>query len=127
VASPFLHELLASDPDVASVIAAEMEQVDSVVVDRLRSDVALIDQIGRYIVSSGGKRVRPVVLLLMAHACGAAGPQARLLAAVVEFIHTATLLHDDVVDESQLRRVPVLAIVSDDGRGRQSAGPRSPG
>jgi octaprenyl-diphosphate synthase len=96
--------MLASDADVASVIAADMEQVDAVVVDRLRSDVALIDQIGRYIVSSGGKRVRPIVLLLMAHACGSAGPKSHLLAAVVEFIHTATLLHDDVVDESQLRR-----------------------
>jgi octaprenyl-diphosphate synthase len=104
VPSPFLQELLASDPDVAAAMAAEMQQVDDLIVDRLRSDVALIDQIGRYIVSAGGKRVRPVLLLLMARACGVSGPQPLLLAAVVEFIHTATLLHDDVVDESALRR-----------------------
>jgi octaprenyl-diphosphate synthase len=104
VPSPFLQELLASDPDVAAAMAKEMQCVDDLIVDRLRSDVALIDQIGRYIVTAGGKRVRPVLLLLMARACGVSGPQPQLLAAVVEFIHTATLLHDDVVDESELRR-----------------------
>jgi octaprenyl-diphosphate synthase len=104
VASLFLREWLASDAGVLEVVTAEMEQVDRLVVERLQSEVALIDQIGRYIVSAGGKRVRPVVLLMTAHACGGEGPKARLLAAVVEFIHTATLLHDDVVDESQLRR-----------------------
>ena len=81
-----------------------MGQVDAVIVERLQSDVALIDQIGRYIVSAGGKRVRPVLLLLMARACGVQGAHPPLLAAAVEFIHTATLLHDDVVDESSLRR-----------------------
>ena len=81
-----------------------MRQVDDVIRDRLRSRVALIDQIGTYIVSAGGKRIRPRLLLLFAQAFGFEGPERLALAAVVEFIHTATLLHDDVVDESSLRR-----------------------
>ncbi len=81
-----------------------MRQVDDVIRDRLRSRVALIDQIGTYIVSAGGKRIRPRLLLLFAQAFGFEGPERLELAAVVEFIHTATLLHDDVVDESSLRR-----------------------
>ncbi len=102
--TPLLHELLSGVPDVADTLAADMQRVDAVIVDRLRSDVALIDQIGHYIVSAGGKRVRPVLLLLMARACGVQGASPHLLAGAVEFIHTATLLHDDVVDESSLRR-----------------------
>src|SRR4051812_23027236 len=85
-------------------IARDLEAVDSLILRRLDSDVALVRQIAEYIVAGGGKRLRPALLLL---ACGAAGyrGEARLqLAAVVEFIHTATLLHDDVVDESPLRR-----------------------
>jgi octaprenyl-diphosphate synthase len=85
-------------------MAAEMEQVDSVIADQLRSDVALINQIGHYIVSAGGKRIRPRLVLLFAGALGFDGPERFTLAATVEFIHTATLLHDDVVDESSLRR-----------------------
>ena len=81
-----------------------MRQVDDVIRDRLRSRVALIDQIGTYIVSAGGKRIRPRLLLLFAQAFGFEGPERLELAAVVEFIHTATLLHDDVVDESSMRR-----------------------
>ena len=81
-----------------------MEQVDDVIRQRLQSRVALIDQIGHYIVSAGGKRIRPRLLLLFAQAFGFHGPERLELAAVVEFIHTATLLHDDVVDESSLRR-----------------------
>lgn len=81
-----------------------MQQVDSVIRARLQSRVALIDQIGHYIVSAGGKRIRPRLLLLFAQAFGFEGPERLELAAVVEFIHTATLLHDDVVDESSLRR-----------------------
>src|SRR5213082_2419910 len=85
-------------------VAQDLERVDALIRRRLESDVALVRQVAEYIVTSGGKRLRPALLLL---ACGAAGyrGEARLqLAAVVEFIHTATLLHDDVVDESQLRR-----------------------
>jgi octaprenyl-diphosphate synthase len=70
----------------------------------LRSEVALINQIGHYITSAGGKRIRPRLVLLFARALGFAGPERFTLAAIVEFIHTATLLHDDVVDESSLRR-----------------------
>ena len=85
-------------------MAADMLQVDLVIHRRLASDVALINQIGRYIVSAGGKRIRPRLVLLFAEALGFAGPERHELAAIVEFIHTATLLHDDVVDESALRR-----------------------
>jgi len=81
-----------------------MKQVDIVIRERLSSRVALVDQIGRYIVEAGGKRVRPRLLLLFAQALGYEGPDGHELAATVEFIHTATLLHDDVVDDSSLRR-----------------------
>jgi len=85
-------------------MAAEMAQVDAVIAERLRSDVALINQIAQYIVSAGGKRIRPRLVLLFAGALGFVGSERFILAATVEFIHTATLLHDDVVDESSLRR-----------------------
>lgn len=85
-------------------MASEMQEVDRVIRDRLRSDVALIDQIAHYIIGAGGKRIRPRLVLLFAGALGFAGPERFTLAAIVEFIHTATLLHDDVVDESSLRR-----------------------
>jgi len=81
-----------------------MAQVDAVIAQRLRSDVALINQIAQYIVGAGGKRIRPRLVLLFAGALGFSGPERFTLAATVEFIHTATLLHDDVVDESSLRR-----------------------
>ena len=81
-----------------------MAQVDEVIRKRLSSRVALIDQISGYIVGAGGKRIRPRLVLLFAEALGFDGPERYELAAIVEFIHTATLLHDDVVDESALRR-----------------------
>jgi octaprenyl-diphosphate synthase len=81
-----------------------MKAVDAVIRARLDSDVVLIRTIGDYIVGAGGKRMRPAMLLMMAKALGYEGTMHHLLAAVVEFIHTATLLHDDVVDESDLRR-----------------------
>ncbi len=81
-----------------------MRAVDDVIRQRLYSDVALVRQVAEYIIQSGGKRLRPVLLLLCAGAAGYKGPHHHALAAVVEFIHTATLLHDDVVDESHLRR-----------------------
>ncbi|AEC21955.1 octaprenyl-diphosphate synthase [Pusillimonas sp. T7-7] len=81
-----------------------MKAVDAVIRARLNSDVVLIRTIGDYIVGAGGKRMRPAMLLMMANALGYQGGNHHLLAAVVEFIHTATLLHDDVVDESDLRR-----------------------
>lgn len=85
-------------------MAEEMSAVDAVIQRRLSSDVALINQISRYIVGAGGKRIRPRLVLLFARALGFEGSQRFELAATVEFIHTATLLHDDVVDESALRR-----------------------
>lgn len=81
-----------------------MAEVDQVIHRRLASEVVLVNQISHYIVNAGGKRVRPMLLLLIARALGCDSPQRHELAAVVEFIHTATLLHDDVVDESDLRR-----------------------
>jgi len=83
---------------------ADMRAVDDVIRARLGSDVLLIRQVAEYIVGGGGKRLRPLLLLLSAGAFGYHGPHRYELAAVVEFIHTATLLHDDVVDESSLRR-----------------------
>jgi len=88
----------------AAFIAAEMREVDAVIKLRLASDVALINQISHYIISAGGKRIRPMLVLLFANALGYTGRERYELAATVEFIHTATLLHDDVVDESALRR-----------------------
>ncbi|NCC28613.1 MAG: octaprenyl diphosphate synthase [Gammaproteobacteria bacterium] len=85
-------------------VAEDVKAVDALILRRLRSDVVLINQIGSYIVNSGGKRLRPLSVLLSARACGYNGDQHIDLAAVVEFIHTATLLHDDVVDASELRR-----------------------
>jgi octaprenyl-diphosphate synthase len=82
----------------------EMQQVDAVIRQRLMSNVALIQQISGYIIGAGGKRIRPMLVLLFANALGFTGPERYELAATVEFIHTATLLHDDVVDESVLRR-----------------------
>jgi octaprenyl-diphosphate synthase len=85
-------------------LAHEMREVDDVIRQRLASRVALIDQISAYIVGAGGKRIRPRLVLLFSQALGFTGAERFELAATVEFIHTATLLHDDVVDESSLRR-----------------------
>jgi octaprenyl-diphosphate synthase len=85
-------------------VESELNAVDDVIRARLNSEVALIRQVAEYIVGGGGKRLRPLLLLLSAGAFGARGRHCHELAAVVEFIHTATLLHDDVVDESDLRR-----------------------
>ena len=88
----------------AALMAADMREVDGVIRDRLASDVVMINQIAHYIISAGGKRIRPMLVLLFANALGFTGRERFELAATVEFIHTATLLHDDVVDESALRR-----------------------
>src|SRR5215470_9187437 len=81
-----------------------MEAVDALIRRRLDSDVPLVRQVAEYIIGGGGKRLRPSLLLLAAGACGYRGRDHYTLAAVIEMIHTATLLHDDVVDESKLRR-----------------------
>ena len=90
--------------ELKTSLATDMAAVDAVIRRRLTSEVALVSQIAEYIISAGGKRLRPQILLLSAAALGYQGPKAHELAAVVELIHTATLLHDDVVDESSLRR-----------------------
>ena len=92
----------ASNP--LSLVADDMREVDAVIAKRLSSSVPLIGEIAHYIISAGGKRLRPVLLLMISGALGYKSDQRFNLAAVVEFIHTATLLHDDVVDESTMRR-----------------------
>lgn len=87
-----------------SPIADDMLGMDRIIRTRLSSEVALINEIGGYIVSAGGKRLRPALVMLSARALGATSDEPQLLAAVMEFIHTSTLLHDDVVDHSDLRR-----------------------
>jgi octaprenyl-diphosphate synthase len=94
----------ASTASVLSLIADDMRQVDAVIARRLDSGVPLVGQVAQYIISAGGKRIRPALLLLVSAALGHSSNQRHNLAAVVEFIHTATLLHDDVVDASTLRR-----------------------
>ena len=89
---------------IISLSGPDMEQVNACIQESLKSDVVLINQIANYIVASGGKRLRPMLLTLCAHACNYQGQNHIPLAAIIEFIHTATLLHDDVVDESDLRR-----------------------
>jgi octaprenyl-diphosphate synthase len=89
---------------INALIAADMASVDGAIRAHLTSDVVLVRQVSEYIINSGGKRLRPKLLILAAQACGYTGPHHHVLAAVIEFIHTATLLHDDVVDESELRR-----------------------
>lgn len=109
--SPNPPLILASNPaphvqpeSLRAFLAADMRAVDEQIRQRLDSDVILVKTIAEYIVQAGGKRLRPALVLLAAGACGYTGNRHQALAAVVEFIHTATLLHDDVVDESELRR-----------------------
>ena len=89
---------------IRELISNDFAATDQLILDRLASDVVLINQVGHYIVGSGGKRLRPVIVLLAANALGYTGKHHIDLAAIVEFIHTATLLHDDVVDGSEQRR-----------------------
>ncbi|MBE0438756.1 MAG: octaprenyl diphosphate synthase [Gammaproteobacteria bacterium] len=89
---------------IYSLIKDDMSSVDAMIQSRLQSDVVLINQLGYYIINSGGKRLRPALAILCARACGYQGTQHINLATIIEFIHTATLLHDDVVDNSELRR-----------------------
>ncbi len=89
---------------IQQLIDPDMQAVDDLIKQRLQSDVVLVNQLGHYIVNSGGKRLRPMLHLLCANAMGFEGKHHHSIAAIVEFIHTATLLHDDVVDGSELRR-----------------------
>ena len=87
-----------------AVVQDDFRLVDQCIHEQLHSDVALVSKIGEYIIRSGGKRLRPLLVLLTARACDYKGSNHVPLAAIIEFLHTATLLHDDVVDESDLRR-----------------------
>jgi octaprenyl-diphosphate synthase len=90
--------------NIRGLVEADFAAVDAVIKARLHSQVALVDQVASYIIHAGGKRLRPLMVLLAARACGYQGDQHVEGAAIIEFIHTATLLHDDVVDGSSLRR-----------------------
>lgn len=90
--------------DILAPVAEDMSAVNRLIATRLQSEVVLINQMAAYIVNSGGKRLRPLLALLSARACGYRGERHIQLATIIEFIHTATLLHDDVVDGSDLRR-----------------------
>ena len=99
--------LTTAPPPVSNpldLISQDMERVDQVIAERLSTEVPLVREVAQYIIGAGGKRLRPALLLLISGALGSTHPHRHSLAAVVEFIHTATLLHDDVVDESTLRR-----------------------
>ena len=99
----------ASVERLLELAAADMQGVDALIRDRLESDVPLIPALGEHLVAAGGKRLRPLLTVAAARMCGGGGLGAHRLAAAVEFIHTATLLHDDVVDGSKLRRGKVAA------------------
>ena len=96
--------LIVTLEQLLALIGPDMNAVDAVIRKRLHSDVALVRQVAEYIIHSGGKRLRPALVLLAAGALGYQGSRHHEMAAVIEFIHTATLLHDDVVDESAMRR-----------------------
>lgn len=102
--STVLQATIPSKSSSLSIIAQDMHEVDLVIAHRLNSGVPLVSQVSQYIISAGGKRLRPALLLLICGALNFKESQRFNLAAVVEFIHTATLLHDDVVDESSMRR-----------------------
>ena len=87
-----------------ALVASDLAEVDRLIIERMRSQVPLIPELARHLIAAGGKRIRPVLTLLAARLCGYRGTRHVGLAACVEFIHTATLLHDDVVDDSDLRR-----------------------
>jgi octaprenyl-diphosphate synthase len=104
MASDLNSSTLTSPANPLALVQADIVLVDQSIQRRLNSDVPLVGQVATYIINAGGKRVRPALLLLMCGALGSEDTRRHDLAAVVEFIHTATLLHDDVVDESTLRR-----------------------
>ena len=87
-----------------ALVSEDFEAVNSLIIEKIQSQISLIDDLTHHIVGSGGKRLRPLLVLLASHACGYKGRDHITLATMVEFFHTATLLHDDVIDESTLRR-----------------------
>src|SRR6201995_4573844 len=101
---PFESPQGASIEPLVALVAADMERVNATIISRTGSEVTMIPEVANHLISSGGKRLRPMLTLAMAHLSGYSGDGHIKLAAAVEFMHTATLLHDDVVDESELRR-----------------------
>src|SRR5476651_63149 len=87
-----------------ALIRGDLKRVDTLILERVKNEITLIHDLARHIIASGGKRIRPALTLISSQLCGYEGDRHIALAAAVEFIHTATLLHDDVVDESKLRR-----------------------
>jgi octaprenyl-diphosphate synthase len=90
--------------EIRTLVAEDLQRVDQTIVQRLASDIVLVNQVSQYIIGGGGKRLRPLSVVLAARACGHQGQKHVPAAAIIEFIHTATLLHDDVVDGSDMRR-----------------------
>src|SRR5437588_8289055 len=101
---PFESPSNASIDQLVALVAADMERVNATILSRTGSEVTMIPEVANHLISSGGKRLRPMLTLAMAGLAGYSGDGHIKLAASVEFMHTATLLHDDVVDESELRR-----------------------
>jgi octaprenyl-diphosphate synthase len=95
---------MADIKSITDLVSKDFQATNQVIYDQLRSDVVLVNQLGHYIVAAGGKRLRPLLVLVVAKALGFQGNKHPIAAAIIEFIHTATLLHDDVVDESDRRR-----------------------
>jgi octaprenyl-diphosphate synthase len=106
--SPLYRRTVSLD-EIQAAVADDLARVDAVITTNLYSEVALIDQVAQHIINSGGKRLRPLLTVISARASGYLGDNHVTLAAIVEFIHTATLLHDDVVDDSKLRRGQLTA------------------
>src|SRR5688572_12447298 len=90
--------------EIVALVEEDLARVEVLFAEQFRSDVSLVPEIGRYVQDGGGKRIRPALLLLAAGLCGYKGERAAVLATVVEFIHTATLLHDDIIDQATVRR-----------------------
>jgi octaprenyl-diphosphate synthase len=90
--------------EIVSLVEHDLARVEVLFAEQFRSDVGLVAEIGRYVQDGGGKRIRPALLLLASGLCGYKGERAAVLATVVEFIHTATLLHDDIIDQATVRR-----------------------
>lgn len=103
-APQFADKPAASLDGLYALVSDELKQVDLLILERVKHEIPLISDIVRHIIASGGKRIRPALTLISAQLCGYSGTRQIALAAAVEFVHTATLLHDDVVDESKLRR-----------------------
>ena len=106
---PFESRSSTSIDRLIELVAADMERVNATILSRTGSQVTMIPEVANHLISSGGKRLRPILTLAMARLAGYAGDGHVKLAAAVEFMHTATLLHDDVVDESEMRRGKLAA------------------